>query len=233
MIERPQPVDIDDRIVELVQQCWQEHQTPLLLSRLGTQEDGRIAEVARQQASGLADYLRTRLSDHIRVIQHSTKSMVIGAIPSHVAADIGGDFDPMLEKTYSSAESSFLRFRPAFWTAFRKPLAEGSKRYINVHPPFHFVDTPSTDQPESYAEIEQRHIKGPTAEPTEVVRSLQAWLEENSLEASSFASTGKPQSARLPSDDLLGRLLHALDPDDLRRVSMPLDVIEKLRRERL
>ena len=233
MIEKPQPTDINTRILELVQRCWREHQMPLLLSRLGTQEDGRIAEVARQQAGGLADYLRLMLSDRIRVVQHSAKPMVIAAIPSEVAADIDGTYDSILEKTFSRTESSFLRFHPAFWAAFRKPLAEGNKRYINIHPPFRFVDTSSTVQPKGYAEIEPRHILSPAAESTEVVQNLQAWLEENSLQASSFVPTGKPQSARLPSDDLLGRLLHALDPDDLRRVSMPLDVVEKLRRERL
>ena len=232
MIEKPQPFDINARIVELVQECWREHQMPLLLSRLGTQEDGRIAEIARQQAGGLADYIRFRLSDRIRVVQHSAKPMVIAAIPSAVAADMDGTYDPILEKTFSRTESSILRFHPAIWAAFRKPLVEGNKRYIKIHPPFHFVDTSSTVQPKGHAELEPRHILSPAAESAEIVQSLQAWLEENGLEASSFVSTVKPQSARLPSDDLLGRLLHALDPDDLRRVSMPLDVVEKLRRER-
>ena len=232
MIEGPQPIDIDARIVELVQQCWREHQMPLLLSRLGTQEDGRIAEVARQQAGGLADYLRTRLSGRVRVIQHSTKSMVIGAIPSDIAADLDGDFDPLLEKTYSRSESSFLRFRPAFWTAFRKPLHEESRRYISLTEPVHFLDRPSMEGLEGYAEIQRPYIVGFNADTAEVLRSLKKWLAENGLDIALFASRAS-DDGRPPSADLLDRLLRALDPDDLKRISMPLDVVAKLRREPL
>lgn len=233
MTETPQLVDIDDRIVELVQECWREHQMPLLLSRLGTQEEGRIAEVARQQSGGLADYLRTKLSDRIRVIQHSTKSMVIGAIPSHVSTDIGDDFDAVLERTYSSAESSFLRFRPAFWTAFRKPLSGENRRYISLKEPIHFLDTPSMEQLEDYAEIQQHYIVDFDADAPEVLRSLKKWLEDTDLDVALFALTRKAEGSRHPYNDLLDRLLCALDPHDLKRISMPLDVIEKLRRQRL
>ena len=233
MIDRPQPIDIDKRIVELVQQCWREHQVPLLLSRLGTQEDGQIAEVARQQAGGLADYLRAELSDHVRVIKHSRKSMVVGAIPSHVATDIGGNFDPMLEKTYSSSESPFLYFRPAFWTAFRKPLSGDDRRYVSLKEPIHFSDTPSTEQPEEYAEIQRPYIMDFDADTSEVLGSLKKWVADNDLDLALFASTRKTEGGRLPSNNLLDRLLSALNPDDLKRLSLPLDVVDKLRREQL
>ena len=35
------------------------------------------------------------------------------------------------------------------------------------------------------------------------------------------------------SDDLLGRLLLTLESDDLKRLSMPLDIVDKLRRQSL
>ena len=233
MTENTQSADIGERIVQLVEECWQEHQMPLLLSRLGTQDDGRIAEVVRQQAGGLADYLRTSLSDRVRVVQHSTKSMVIGAIPRHAAATLDGAYDAILEKTFSRTESSYLRFLPAFWTAFRKPLAEGSRRYVSLREPIHFLDTSSTPQLEEYAEIQRRCIVGFDADTAEVLQSLEKWLTSNDLDIAHFVSTRKMEKNRPPSNDLLDRLLRALGPDDLKRISMPLDVVAKLRREPL
>ena len=48
-----------------------------------------------------------------------------------------------------------------------------------------------------------------------------------------FLWKNKADVARLPSNDLLGRLLLSLEPDELRRISMPLDVVSKLRRQSL
>ena len=235
MTESPQPANIDDRIVELVQQCWQEHQMPLLLSRLGTQEGGRIAERAKHQAGGLADYLHKKLSDRVRVIRHSMKPMIVGAVPTHVDIDTTGDIDALLEKTYGRIATlpSPPRFHPAIWAAFRKLLAEENRRYISLQPPFRFVDTPQMDELAGLAEVERRYVAGPDAEKATVLQNLQRWLTANELDASLFVPPAKTASTHLPSDDLLGRLLRALDPDDLKRITMPLDVIAKLRREPL
>ena len=76
-----EPSDLDSRIVELVRQCWDEHRMPLLLSRLGGEYNGDIAREAKEQAGSLGAYLRQRLADHVRVVQHRTRHTVIGAIP--------------------------------------------------------------------------------------------------------------------------------------------------------
>ena len=233
MIERLQPADIDDQIVQLVQQCWQEYEMPLLLSRLGAQEDGRIAQIARRESGSLADYIVTRLSDDVRVIRHSIRAVIVGAIPAYVAVDLGGNFDSLLEKTVGNSASPAPRFHPAFWAAFRKTLPEENRRYIHLETPIHFVDAPQTEKIEGLAEIERQYVAGPDADAPEVLQSLRDWLQAHDLDAATFASTSKKDGTRFPSDDLLGRLLRALDSDDLKRVSMPLDIVAKLRREPL
>ena len=221
--------DLDQRIVSLVQQSWEEHQMPLLLSRLGAQDGGEIARLAKQEAFSLAGYLRDRLTDGVRVIQHSTKPVVVGAVPAEVE---GGpsDFDAWLERTHGQSVGIPPRFHPAFWAAFRVPLDENKHRYMGLVPPLRFVDSYPEDRPEGerYAEIEWEYIDS-DLEPSEVQQNVDDWLEANGLEAAPFLATNRP-TARASSEDMLSRLLAALDLDEQKRLAMPLDIVAKLRR---
>ena len=228
-----EPSNLDSRIVELVRQCWDEHSTPLLLSRLGGEYNGDIAREAKEQAGSLGVYLRQRLADHVRVVQHSTRHTVIGAIPSDVDAGGGGNFDMLLDRARGHAKQTAQRFHPAFWAGFRKPLHESSRRYMSAQAPVYFRDVLGDNQPEGFTEIQRKYVVGPDADPTEVQQEIEVWLAENGLEATPFLMTRPAETAQLPSHDLLGRLLLALDPDDLKRLSMPLDIVNKLRRHPL
>ena len=228
-----EPSDLDSRIVELVRQWWDEHRMPLLLSRLGGEYNGNIAREAKEQAGGLGAYLRQRLADHVRLVQHSTKPPLIGAIPSDVDTGGSGNFDTLLNQTRSQTVQTARRFHPAFWAGFRKPLHESNRRYMSVRAPIHFRDVIHDDQPEGFIEIEPEYVVSPDAEAAEVQQKVEAWLADNELEPTPLLMTGTAETAQLPSHDLLGRLLLALDPDDLKRLSMPLDIVSKLRRHPL
>lgn len=233
MTTSEEPSDLDSRIVGLVHRCWDEHRMPLLLSRLGGEHNGNIAREAKEQAGGLGAYLRHRLVDRVRVVQHSTKPALIGAIPSDADTGGSGDFDTLLDQTRGHARQITRRFLPAFWAGFRKPLDEASRRYMNVKAPVHFRDDLGDNQPDGFIEIQSEHVVGPDAEDTEVQHEIEVWLANNELEPSSFLVTHTTEPTQLPSHDLLGRLLVALDPDDLKRLSMPLDIVNKLRRHPL
>ena len=228
-----EPSDLDSQIVELVHRCWDEHHIPLLLSRLGGERNGDIARQAKEQAGSLGAYLRKRLADHVRVVQHSIRPTVIGAIPSDVVAGESGDFDTLLEQTRGHAMQTAQRFRPAFWAGFRKPLPESSRRYMSVQAPVHFRDVLGDDRPDGFIEVQREYVVGPDTETTEVQHKIEAWLADNGLEPTPFLMTRPAETAQLPSHDLLGRLLVALDHDDLKRLSMPLDIVNKLRRHPL
>lgn len=222
--------ELDQRIISLVQQSWADHQVPLLLSRLGAQDGGEIARLAKQESFSLAGYLRDRLADDVRVIQHSSKPVVVGAVPADVDGE-PGDFDAWLERTHGQSVGMPPRFHPAFWAAFRVPLDENKRRYMSLVPPLRFVDAYPEDRPEgdNYAEIEWEYVDS-DVEPSEVQQNVDDWLEANGLDAIPFLASNKPSGARSSSDDLLGRLLAVLDPEDQKRVSLPLDIVAKLRR---
>ena len=235
MVTSTEVSDLDHRIVHEVDQHWSEHGIPLLLSQLGNKVGGEIASKAREEAGGLAAYLRSRLAHRVRVVQHSSQPVVVGAIPADVGQDTVTDFDALLSRTQTGPSKATPRFQPAFWAAFRKPLEETKRRYISIRAPLRFVDAMPDERPEDVIEVQREHIVGPEAETADVVQQAQAWLTSNDNEVNPALYLSEERSAtpRLPTDDLLGRLLLSLDPEDLKRVSMPLDIVSKLRQESL
>ena len=228
-----QPSRLDSRIVDLVRECWEEHRMPLLLSRLGGGDDGRIGRLAKQEAGSLGAYLRHQLAARVRVIHHSANPTVAGAIPADAEIPEDADFNMLLDKTRGRAVEATPRYHPAFWAAFRKPLDETSRRYMSVQPPPRFHDASPEDRPDGFVEIAREYIVGLDVEEREVHQKVQDWLAANEFHSESFLLKNKATATHLPSDDLLGRLLLALEPDELKRLSMPLDVIFKLRRQSL
>lgn len=233
MSSTPQSYGLDDQIERLVQECWDERKIPILLSQLGGSADGEVGRRAKQQAGSLRVYLQDRLADRVRVIQHSDNPTVVGAVP--VGAEVHDDnFDELLDRTWTKSEKTTFHFHPSLWAAFRKPLDPTRRRYMNVQPPLHFRDVPLESRSIDGTEIERECIVGPDVEAVVVQQKIKDWLRENDLESSSvFYRRDKTRTTHLPSDDLLGRLLLALEPEDLRRMSIPLDIVSKLRRQSL
>ena len=78
-----------------------------------------------------------------------------------------------------------------------------------------------------FFEIEREYIADPDDDTATVEQKINTWLRENHLDANVFGRDR--MTDRLPTDDLLGRLLLALEPDELKRMSIPLDIVRKLR----
>lgn len=226
--------DLDDSIVKHIKKAWDDHGTPLLLARLGACDNGTIARLAREQSYNLKTYLRSHLVDRVQVVQHSERPQLVGVLPVDVNVDSEGGADELLEKTQSTSKDATHRYHPAFWAAFRKPLDESKRRYLSVREPIRFWDLPEADAPDDHHEIASEYIVGPDVEPDQVQQKAQQWLANKRLQDSIYIYSlmTRPRSESIPSKDLLDRLLQSLDPEDLKRISMPLDVIRKLRRQR-
>ena len=222
--------DLDSRIVDLIRQHWEKEKKPLLLSQLGSRDSGDVAKRAKSMMGSLGVYLRVRLSASVRVLQHSTKPVVVGAIPSDVDVP-ASDVDRLLGQG-SEPGKGVRRYYAAFWAAFRKPLDPSERRYLHVDLPCHFRD--SGDEAVAgpgYTEIERSFITDQGADDTKIEESIREWLESKGMEAQAFYQSR--DGTTLPQDDLLGRLVTALDADDLKRMTVPLDIVQKLRRRPL
>ena len=152
----------------------------------------------------------------VNILQHSTKPTVIGAVP----ADAGvteTDTDHLLDRTLEPRKTD-RRYNAAFWAAFKRPLEPLLRRYLYVEQPHHFRDTDDegTVGP-GYTEIERSFIASTGADDTTIEESIRGWLESKGMEAEAFYRVERETT--LPHDDLLGRLLTALDAEDLSRMT--------------
>ena len=223
--------DLDNRIVDLIGQYWTEEKRPLLLSQLGSRDGGEVARRAKSMMGSLRVYLRTRLSSEVNILTHSTKPTVVGAVPAN-AGITDTDTDHLLDRTLVDPGTTGRRYNAAFWAAFRKPLDPALQRYLHVDQPHHFKDTDDEGRVgPGYAEIERSFIARTGADDATVEESVRGWLESKGMEAEAFYQVGRETT--LPQDDLLGRLLTVLDAEDLSRMTIPLDIVQKLRRKAL
>lgn len=218
--------ELENRVVEVVEEHWQEHGKPLLLSQLGNGEVGRRAKA---EAGGLASFIETRLRDRVRLIQHEDARQLIGAIPWSV--DIGSGSDSVLwERSRNAAEGSDQWFAPAFWAAFRKPLAIGYSRWVRSERPVRFEDVrEGFEAAQGFVEVDRSYIADPDGDVGDVITNINAWREDKGVQLDAFLRTPEKESGS-GSDGLLGQLLDSLNLDEMKRVTMPLDVVDKLRR---
>ena len=223
-------IELADRVVELVDEHWREQSEPLLLSQLGAADQGDVGRLARVQSSNLAAFIEQHAADRVRIVRGRANPLVFAAMPN----DVDGDFevDDLLETARRRASTSGRRFHPAFWAAFRVPLDEDKKRFVSIRKPIRFENTSSTteDYPTGWVEVERRYVAGPECDIGDVQRLISDWLRANELDLRQFLAVSSAASD-FPSDDLLGRLLVALDAEDLKQMTIPLHIIKKLRQQ--
>lgn len=221
-----------DRIAELVEEHWREQSTPLLLSQLGSADQGNIGRSAKQLSTNLAGFIGDRVADRVRIVGGSIVPPVLAALPANVEEAV--DVDDLLSKLRRERSSTRVqRFHPAFWAAFRVPLDESKRRFVSTRVPIRFQDT-SLDGSDraGFVEVQREYIT--EADDAAVHQRISAWLQTHELDNEAFLVTDNATAPTdLPRDDLLGRLLVSLESDELKRMSIPLDVVLKLRRQSL
>lgn len=227
--------ELNDRIVQKISGHWDKNGTALLLSKLGAEDNGEIAKLTKEQHVSLKAYLHNKLQTYVKVIQHTSKPQVIGAVPATVKIDDYSSVDELLPTVVNEKTDAVIRYHPALWAAFIKPLDDSKTRYITVTDVIRFVDVPPEEKPEGHIEVDKKlvlhHIEKPTAKKVE--KNILSWIEDNGLEASSFWSKKPSAQFQFPSNDLLAKLLESLGTEDLRRISMPLDIVRTLRSQQL
>ena len=231
MTESPPPENLDSRITDLVERHWQEHQTPLLLSRLGNHSGGEISRLVKEQRTVLGTYLRDQLADWVQVIQHSANPTITGVVPASATLDTDEEIDALLEKTRHGSSGPVLRFHPAFWAAFRKPLDESNRRYMSVSAPIRFQESSGENQSNDFVEVPRTYISDSAMDDDQTLQNAERWLTDNELQKDIYLTNAKPKSDFGHPRNLLDRLLFSLEPKELNRISMPLDIILKLRNQ--
>lgn len=222
--------ELADRVTELVDEHWRAHDEPLLLSQLGTADQGNVGRLARELCGNLAVFIKRNAVDRVRLANGSSHPLVLAAVPANVDQKV--EVDDLLAKARERAATNGPRFHRAFWAAFRVPLEEGQRRFLSARTPIRFEDAPAANEnrPAGHVEVERQYIADADCDVHMVQQLIARWLDANELDQGTFLASNSAV-ADLPRDDLLGRLLIALDADDLKRVAIPLDIIRKLRQQ--
>ena len=222
--------EVDRQLVNAIQHYWKEHQAPILLSQLGSQIPREDSTRIKEEHGNLATYLRQELSEHISLIQSHENPTIIGAIPVGLDPSSLTDTDALLSRTPRRGVQALPRFHSAFWAAFVKELDPDVKRHISVGPPPRFRDIDQDAKPENTIEVAREYICGTDEDVGNVHKSIGNWLQEHNLQEKPFLADVALTQDQLPTNDLLGKLVVALSPDELRRLSIPMDIVSKLRR---
>ena len=216
--------------VSCVEEYWNENKQPLLLSALGSLKDGRISQDARLHAGGLRPFLENFIGNRLQLVQHSTNRTIVGVVPINENTQMVENWDTLLERP--SSKSSRVRLNPTFWAAFRNPIDNTLERYFQISDSIDFVDVKSGEAPEGGIHVEREYIACLGTHPEEIYENAMRWIKKNDLNVSDFIRKASSTSGnRLPSNDLLGKLILALDAQELKRTSIPMDVVAKLRRQ--
>jgi len=196
----------------------------MLLSLLGNADNGDIGRRGREAESGLARYLETHLASRVKIIKHNKDHKIKFALPIDANInDYGGD-----NKENSTSVS---RFVPAFWTAFRKSLDSSKNRYIHVEMPIWFIDCMPDEADTSLVEIDREYIASNDTADSEVLQKIKEWLGNNNYSKDRFL--GKQIKEKEKYMNLLDKIIASLTENDLSRISIPMDVVKKLRDVRL
>ncbi len=128
----------------------------------------------------------------------------------------------------AAARTAPPRYARRFWAAFAVPLAEGEDRAIDLDSfefgPSEKIGVQSANFRLIGSEfIAPREASGSAAETAD---RIAAWLATQDLEGARFHANLRRQ--RSDGRSLLDELFAALDHDQLRRVSLPLDVMKTL-----
>ncbi|PCG13289.1 hypothetical protein COA07_15115 [Sphingomonas adhaesiva] len=121
------------------------------------------------------------------------------------------------------------RYNGRFWAAFKIPLDAGEQRFINLEtfefgPDATAIAAQDAQVREISPDFLPRGGEVPTSE--EILKRIAGWLEAQKLDQAAFLIQRRKRHRG--QDDLLSALINALDKDQLKRVSLPLDVIQTL-----
>ena len=131
--------------------------------------------------------------------------------------------------------SAAPQYKKRFWAAFAVPLQGDKSRFINLYTlKFGSGQDDVAIGGGEVRPIDHKYITvdGQYGTPAEIMGHIREWLAEQELDETSFIV----HSRRTDTDDsesLLDALLNSLSGDQLKRVSLPLDVVKVLSDRRI
>lgn len=218
-------LDFKRFLIEEVERCWSTRHEPLLLSKLGQLAAAR-GFVLHQELGGrkLSQFIQQELADELEVQSPNDTGILLRAIPKNL---LGAEAAPTFDNKPDGSPPAGLN--RAFLSAFGRPIADGYERWVRIDPPIRYRDLPSDQRAaDGYVQIERSFLISPAGD-VEAFAQATKWLSAKGFEIQKFMLKAKTQARSDKS--LLSQLIEGLTESELKRVSLPLDIVEKLMRK--
>jgi hypothetical protein len=232
--------ELAGQILTIVSETFALQRRVVLLSYLGQALSKRgldFRQILGEQK--LAEFIKERLGDQIRIVPTPAGRLVLAAVPIEVVLE--NEIDPFGLSRRAPAEGghSFatqqkreLLVRDA-WFAFSHSLESGKARVLRLEPHIEYqdYDPNSGDKPQGYDVPPDMIVplgsfsKGKRDEL--IYENVRAWAAQNDVPFRALIET-HASGARRNSLDVI---LSSLSDSDLSRITMPLDLVAKLRRK--
>jgi hypothetical protein len=137
-----------------------------------------------------------------------------------------------------------IKFDPAVWAAFAKPINEECRRWLSTRRPLQFDDIGGGgEQPQERTEVPKEKIPDPNMPREErdklIVANILAWCEEHGVNAQQLAAIpkdrppefslrGAGRDASSKGVSILRDLVEAIPKDERHNYSLPLNLIGRL-----
>ncbi len=220
---------IKSKILARIDEEWSQKISPVLLSKLGGALTYEEREYINQNFGGLAQFIRQELSDNVTLFKLQKKGLCAVSRENELHVNFQSeeaisDIGPSRKKSYESM----------VWKAFLSPIQADLKRFIDLSStPKRIYDAETAESTDDIP-VEPRDIppsvaSGGRAEPAEIRSAIEAWskqIQDKNAIVRSF-TRGEQRSLAERSDKLVSIVL-SLDERDLRRISIPADIVKKL-----
>lgn len=230
---------IKEKIVVLANAYWQQ-KTALLLAQVGQalNRDGiNLKEVLRGRR--LSAFIRAEMHDRLEIIPSPNDPLVQAVKPKDGAVDgLIADYFGHSGKSAGSP-ATVHRFNRSLWLAFSRAIQSGTKRIVSIDTEVSFQDVKDDAPKQPGFVLTQADIVSPdgllkSQRNLQIEEKIVEWATLNSISINSLQEQSREKHERIthaPCTTLLTLLIDCLDPEELRRINMPLDIISKLHRK--
>lgn len=211
----------------------------------------------RQALNGrkLRDAITADGASKLRLIQNPALPLSWGILPADVSPE--GDLTKLFSKSVDHTEQvffgdlsapasaqanapmHFVRFKKGIWTAFAHPFPWGRRRFVSSPDFLGYVDVDRDEMPPSQgieiteADVPQPDLLVPPNRDAEIIKAINAWASKNAIPIALIRQEGpRPALAVTSGSQRLKLDLSDLSDDELKRISIPLDLIVKIHIER-
>ena len=189
----------------------------------------------------LADFIRERLSDRVKIVSSPTNPLTVAAVPIQV--DLDKEVDPFGASSTSRSAGSQRSFNQKrellireVWFAFSHKLEAGKARVVRLEPNAAYEDFDAgVDMKPLGFEVPSELIvpSGSHSRHTRdelIYENVQAWAKQHGV---SFQTLTESDSNAPNRRNALDILLNSLTESELSRITFPLDLVWKLRKKSL